>query len=219
MSIGIDYSMGSANVNHETGIHYGVIPARELGEVWYEQSEAWYGDPTCPKCGNEAVEYDDEQHGEFKFEERSSCDYACENCAYVFGSDEAFPDEPRSFYFAGEGIEAEQEADSYASSDDIFITKSPYYTYAGFCSPCAPGAGYLMDSFRPKGETKKQIETVKEIAPLAYGDAFRSHAEAEGYPRVYCFGHDWFERGKAPYPVFSVETGEIIEAKEEQSND
>ena len=29
-------------------------------------------------------------------------------------------------------------------------------------------------------------------------------------PKTYCFGHDWFEAGKASYPVFSVETGEII---------
>ena len=25
--------------------------------------------------------------------------------------------------------------------------------------------------------------------------------------KTYCLGHDWFEEGKAPYPVFSVETG------------
>jgi hypothetical protein len=31
------------------------------------------------------------------------------------------------------------------SDGDIFITKSPYYTVCGFCSPCAPGAGYLTD--------------------------------------------------------------------------
>jgi len=29
----------------------------------------------------------------------------------------------------------------------------------------------------------------------------------------YCFGHDWFEDGKAPYPVYSVETGELVEAE------
>jgi hypothetical protein len=33
---------------------------------------------------------------------------------------------------------------------EIFITKSPYYTTCAFCSPCAPGAGYLMD-YRENG--------------------------------------------------------------------
>ena len=47
--------------------------------------------------------------------------------------------EPISWYYSGEGIEAEQSFDD----GDIFILKSPYYTLCGFCSPCAPGAGYL----------------------------------------------------------------------------
>lgn len=30
--------------------------------------------------------------------------------------------------------------------------------------------------------------------------------------KTYCLGHDWFDNGKAPYPVYSVETGKLIEA-------
>lgn len=30
--------------------------------------------------------------------------------------------------------------------------------------------------------------------------------------KTYCLGHDWFEEGKAPYPVYSVKTGEEISA-------
>jgi len=29
--------------------------------------------------------------------------------------------------------------------------------------------------------------------------------------KVYCLGHDWFEDGKATYPVFSVETDEAVD--------
>lgn len=29
----------------------------------------------------------------------------------------------------------------------------------------------------------------------------------DGGVKTYCLGHDWFEDGKAPYPVFSVATG------------
>lgn len=56
---------------------------------------------------------------------------------------------------------------------DIFITKSPYFTWCRLCSPCAPGAGDIM-SQDPQGEA------------------------------AYCFGHDWFESGVAPYKVFRV---------------
>lgn len=28
--------------------------------------------------------------------------------------------------------------------------------------------------------------------------------------KSYCFGHDWFETGRAPYPVYSVETGAAV---------
>jgi hypothetical protein len=32
----------------------------------------------------------------------------------------------------------------------------------------------------------------------------------EGGVKTYCLGHDWFESGKAPYPVYSVATGELV---------
>lgn len=35
------------------------------------------------------------------------------------------------------------EAESAFDGSCLFLTKSPYYTRAVFCSPCAPGAGYL----------------------------------------------------------------------------
>jgi hypothetical protein len=28
--------------------------------------------------------------------------------------------------------------------------------------------------------------------------------------RTYCLGHDWFEDGKAPYPVYRVDNGELV---------
>jgi hypothetical protein len=62
---------------------------------------------------------------------------------------------------------------------DIFIVKSPYYTRCLYCSPCAPGAGWLMSP------DKRGI-------------------------KAYCFGHDWFASGVAPYPVFSVKTNRSV---------
>jgi hypothetical protein len=80
--------------------------------------------------------------------------------------------EPLSFEYDGDGYQA-----SCGDDGDIFIIKSPFYTLCAFCSPCAPGAGYIM-STREKGI------------------------------KAYCFGHDWFDGNKAPYPVFSVETNQ-----------
>ena len=174
----IDYGLGQTNVDRATGIRFGVIPAHEVGQAWFDDSETWYGKPVCPECGSEAVEYDEERHGEYEYEPHESCDYACEECERVFGSESAYPEEPISFYYDSGDTQAEQSGDD----PDIFITKSPYYTWAAFCSPCAPGAGYLLDV-----------------------------RDEETGVRAYCFGHDWFEGGKAPYPVYWVGTGELIE--------
>lgn len=136
MNKGIDYSMGMANVNHETGIHYGVIHQGEVIEAWADSSE-----PVYPDC---------------------DCEDFCECEAQAFEYDKG-------------GYKVFQSGDDC----DIFITESPYYTTCQFCSPCAPGAGYIMN-------------TVKDGV------------------KAYCFGHDWFENGKAPYPVYDVKTGKRV---------
>jgi hypothetical protein len=86
---------------------------------------------------------------------------------------------------------------------DIMIIKSPYYTYAQFCSPCAPGAGYLMNWFKMENGYSPETLGIEQ---------FEKMAQAAGFPKVYCFGHDWFGNGIAPYPVFNVETGELVKA-------
>ena len=83
--------------------------------------------------------------------------------------------EPISHFYSKDGFAAECSSDD----GDIFVTKSPFYTHAQFCSPCAPGAGYLTN-------------------PCKTG------------PKCYCFGHDWFEDGKAPYSVFRVDDGTFV---------
>lgn len=70
-----------------------------------------------------------------------------------------------------------------AGDGDIFVLKSPYFTYAQFCSPCAPGACYLRSPLDSPVEANK----------------------------CYCMGLDWFDDDNpCPYPVYSVETGELI---------
>jgi hypothetical protein len=93
------------------------------------------------------------------------------------GEDELPEDaEPLSYEYDGDGYQA-----SCGEDGDIFIIKSPYYTFCGYCSPCAPGAGYIMST------------------------------REEGI-KAYCFGHDWFDDEKAPYPVYDVKTNLEVKA-------
>lgn len=171
---GIDYGLGRANIDADTGIRYGVISQGSINPDALADLEPYYGEPTCGKCGNPAVETSHESIPESADWLVGSHEYACLNCQWMFDSDEAYPDEPYGFTY---------EADGYSLTDcldsDIFVLKSPYYTYAQFCSPCVPGAGNLDN-------------------PTANG------------PKTFCLGHDWFEDGKAPYTVYSVETGEEV---------
>ena len=76
---------------------------------------------------------------------------------------------------------------------DIFVEKSPYFTYGSFCSPCAPGAIDL----------RSPIE-VEQAYPGGAHDRFGAPLDNQ---RGYCFGPEWFKDEKAPYTIFLVETG------------
>lgn len=177
---GIDYGLGRTNIDLETGIRFGVIPQNEVLQAWADSSEADYGLPCCPDCGNGAVLIDDENVPDLDNLPEDSdwrvmgSEFACVGCCRTYDSDEAYDDEPLGFYVDDDGYKA--TSDSYG---DIMILKSSYFTRAQFCSPCAPGACSLMN-------------------PVDDG------------PKAYCFGHDWFDGGKAPYPVYLVVTGELV---------
>jgi hypothetical protein len=180
---GIDYGLRNTNRDLETGIRFGVIPSGAV-PFWYEYSEPDYDPPACPECGGPVVEYDEELHGDDDFDashgwRKSRCwDYVCESCEMVFECDEVCSEEPLSFDCTDPDYVAHQSGDDC----DIFITKSPYFTYAQFCSPCAPGACYLLSPLFEPTEGNK----------------------------CYCFGRDWFEDDAAPYPIWEVATGELI---------
>lgn len=172
MANSIDYGMGMTNIDHDTGIRFGVISAHEVLQAWYDSSEPDYGKPSCPKCGNEVTKDRDEDYTNESWYKHNR-DYSCPDCEYCFDSDEAYGDEP-----SGHNLDdGEYIATQGGNDSDIFVVKSPYYTLCEFCSPCAPGAGYLLN---------------------------------EGEVKSYCFGHEWFEGGRAPYKVYSVATGQEV---------
>ena len=176
---GIDYGRGLTNINHETGIRYGVIHSREVGQAWYDSAESDYGEPSCDECGNPAHDSMSAPEEVQEAEWFTGKDYYCPTCETCFWSDEAFGDEPLAWTFKDSEYTAEQSG----SDCDIFVTRSPFYTFAPFCSPCAPGAGYL-------GSADGCDET--------------------NGVKTYCFGHEWFDDGRAPYRVFNVETNEEV---------
>jgi len=180
---GLDYSGPGSKVNRDsdTYIRYGIIPTNDVGQSWYDAGEPQYGDPHCPDCGNKVVSSDKKSVPQ-KY--RGDKDYYCKTCKKSIWSDNCFPDQPCGITYDQDGYQLNED-----DSGDLWVFKSPYYTYAQFCSPCAPGAGYLTNSFESTLE----------------GDDFRKAAESLGFPKVYCLDFEWFENWKAPYRVFRVE--------------
>ncbi len=162
MNKGIDYGIGKSNIDKDTGIRYGVISQHSIMSEAMEDFEYDYGDSHCPKCGNEVKT------------RKGKTEFRCKICKYNFESDEAYGDEPIGFIYEQGGCILTNCLDT-----DVFVLKSPYYTFCQFCSPCVPGAGNL-DTYINNG-----IKT-------------------------YALGHDWFENGKAPYPLYDVKTGKKV---------
>jgi len=188
---GIDYGMGQTNIDKKTGIRFGVISVNALTQYIWDHVESDYGDPTCPKCGNKVEEYDEDTHGEFKsyqmFENHPEwnrdciADYACKHCKHYIDSDHVWADEPNGHYY--EDKDTKFWIDSH---NDVMILKSPYYTRAQFCSPCAPGACYLTNAI-DNGEKAYCLDT----------EWFDQDEEGE-YSRP------------CPYPIWRVDNDELI---------
>jgi len=99
------------------------------------------------------------------------------------------------FFIDRDNLKAFQSADS----TDIWVMKSPFYTYGQFCSPCAPGAINLDNP----------LDYIKEYL---YGLELNWYAD-ENLPqnnKAYCFDSSWFDDGKAPYRVFRVDNNEEV---------
>lgn len=139
MYYGLDYGHGQANIDIRNGIRFGVIDTYALGDAWYDEAEADYGVPTCPKCGGEFVDFDKDKHtpqecGLYV----CSTEHFCESCEYAFASEESYSDEVLGYILENDEYKA-----TSSPGGDIFVIESPYYTHAQFCSPCAPGACHL----------------------------------------------------------------------------
>jgi hypothetical protein len=201
MSAGIDYGMGRTNIDHATGIRYGVISMHDVMQAWCDSSTADYGEPACPKCGQEVISADadareaeqpnllvDTDVAEYEQYNRGCSDYVCHTCKHTLDNEDVYGEEPIGYTLEEDGYIAEDCLDS-----DIMLLKSDYYTYAPFCSPCAPGAGDLNNAF--DADEKPDTGFIGDVEWMRHN---------QSTVKTYCFGHDWFEDGKAPYRVFRV---------------
>ena len=121
---GIDYGLGRSNMDLETGIRFGVISQNSVLQAWADSSEPEYGEPTCGHCGNPAIEAC-EVPKDADWREEGYFDYACLACKRMFDSEDAFGEEPLGYSYEGDGYKLTDCLDS-----DIFVLKSPYYTFA-----------------------------------------------------------------------------------------
>lgn len=175
---GIDYGHGKSNIDNTNGIRFSTISVSEVSQAWYDSSKPYYGKTYfCPECRNEIQEISEGEDID-NFEVSEGTDVVCYDCKKLFDSYECLPEEPISWYIDENGLQAEQSQDT----SDIIITRSPYFTYGQFCSPCFPGGIHLENPISEKLENN----------------------------RGYCFGHDFFEGNIAPYPVYSVATGKKV---------
>lgn len=201
---GIDYGMGLSNVDRETGIRYGVISQHSINLDCFDP-EYDYGKPHCPECGNEIKASDDKTlwdgiedadidgsgtpTNEDKYGWWNGKDFTCLDCKRCFWSDSVYSDEP-----LGWTIDDGEYKLCDCLDTDIFVLKSPYFTYAQYCSPCVPGACNL--------DSPLELETVADV------NLVHKSAELNGYSRCYCLAPDWFDSdSRMPYRCFRVSDG------------
>ena len=125
MDKGIDYGMGTTNIDLKTGIRYGVISTNAPDPWLWEELEPVYGSPVC-------------WSSEMELDEDWNDGDACPHCG-AETNDRVYPDSPLGWVYSKNGYECHVGADD----SDLWVTKSPYVTRAQFCSPCAPGACHL----------------------------------------------------------------------------
>jgi hypothetical protein len=228
---GIDYSGPGSTINRdpETGIRYGVISQHSIqsdvmSDIWGEARDLSYeqakeelldsimrhvvmprdsdGETRPERWRDVKAELRDLWYGEGQEMARNE---ATEEITAVFDSEgkdgreavwEVISDRFNDRY-DGDGHDWLWEKDGYTLSNclqsDVFVSKSPYFTYAPYCSPCCPGAGNL-DSIHVE-----------------------SCHEKSGYAKCFCLDGSFFDDGRAPYPMWRVDDGSLVDPGTDES--
>lgn len=131
---GIDYGLGQTNIDTK-GIRYGVIPCDSLASWIWDELEPEYDNPHCPECGIELI---DSAGTALDIDCLESCPHCDSEIKYP---ERCYPESPDCHSYNRNGLQMHTDRDC----TDLWIIKSPYVTRAQFCSPCAPGAVYLLN--------------------------------------------------------------------------
>jgi len=166
-------------MNLETGIHYGVIPKNDL----FNCAEEFFNNAEDIDYTNNLKEI--KENIKASIEDFMFDDNVKEILELI---EEHFNEN-----YQGDCALMRYERDGFiieASNDDcdLFIIKSPFYTLAPPCSPCAPGAGYLRDGIKE--------DELDENGEVKVGS---------GGIETYCLPEDWFsEENPCPYKYWEV---------------
>lgn len=195
---GIDYSGpgSTANRDPETGIRYGIISQSSLipeaaddistkgTDLGYEHAEQELKD----KLRGVLVDYFSDH--KWTDEQESRLTRAVRD---AFDALDGWSD---GMEFNGPWqLEENGLAVRLDSDGDVWVFKSPFYTYAQFCSPCAPGACHLNNPL--------ELPLIPRNEPPTHHTQYPSN-------KCYCLPHDWFEGGKAPYRMWRVDNNEEV---------
>jgi hypothetical protein len=159
------------NMNTETGIHFGVIPKNDLwncAEEFFDYAEdVSYNDllQEIMDAVNSLNDIVDEKTIQEMIELAQN------------DMNENYNNDCAQLHYEQNGYILEANNDDC----DLFIIKSPYWTWAPQCSQCTPGAGYLPD------------------------------ADEDASLRTYCLGPEWFENEQAPYKCHNVDPSDTID--------
>lgn len=162
---------GITNMNPETGIHFGAISLNSLSGDSVGEAESIYPEEVEIDCENESC------RTSFNVPLSSSGEsVTCPQCRHTW---ELSPYEFDCIEPIGLDLTANDSDYTTEYSESLncfFVTKSPFYTFARACSPCAPNAGDL-DS------------------PCDSGNGLKT----------YCLGYDFFdEYSPCPYVCYMV---------------
>ena len=198
---GIDYSGPGAtcNRNVKTGIRYGIIPqhdvmAEALDDIFTHGKDLDF-EAYIKGAKDEIRRTLADYFSDYKRTSGNSpLDCSVENAF------DAISDNLGDNYQSDGAARMEYEIDGYKlmtdGSGDLWVLESKFFTYARFCSPCAPGACHL--------------DCPLDNTPIPGHKGQPPNDESLANNRAYCLGADWFENEKAPYPIYSVATGKLI---------
>lgn len=229
---GIDYGLGRSNIDNQTGIRFGVISQHSISpdafdDVWMNARDLSYENAVAEfKADIGRCESADELSKLIDDRLFNSDAFDVEGLTFPL-SELALADvwnELEQPFNDGHWDEGDRdwlyESGGYRLTNclhtDVMVLASPYFTYAQYCSPCVPGAcnldsplacDYCDNTGRLNSGTNNTVDNGPEReCEHCQGTGYTPHAPN----KCYCLGHDYFEGGKAPYPVYSVATGELV---------